>query len=71
MSGADGIAAVQPTGDRVASAYHYSNVVNNSMRGGVPVDGYNVDPSDFAGFVQAEMSTSTTLIPCSFWVCRR
>lgn len=50
MASAD---AVQLTGDRVASAYHYSNVLNNSMRGGVPVDGYNVDPSDFAGFVQS------------------
>ena len=50
MASAD---AVQFTGDRVASAYHYSNVLNNSMRGGVPVNGYNVDSSDFAGFVQS------------------
>jgi len=50
MASAD---AVQFTGDRVASAYHYANVLNNSMRGGVPVNGYNVDSSDFAGFVQS------------------
>ena len=50
MASAD---AVQFTGDRVASAYHYSNVLNNSMRGGVPVNGYNVDSADFVGFVQS------------------
>ena len=53
MASAD---AVQFTGDRVASAYHYSNVLNNSMRGGVPVDGYNVDSADFARFVQSRNS---------------
>ena len=49
MASAD---AFQSTGDRVASAYHYSNVLNNCMRGGVPLRGYIIDPADFRAFVR-------------------
>lgn len=48
MASAD---AVQVTADRVASAYHYSNVLNNSMRGGVPLHGYTISSSDFGSFI--------------------
>lgn len=48
VAGAD---AAQRTGDAVASAHHLANVVNNVLRGGVPLSGYLVDPADVADFV--------------------
>jgi hypothetical protein len=41
----------QRTGDPVACAHHVANVTYNVMRGGVPLDGYRIDASDFAAFV--------------------
>ncbi len=48
--------AVQHTGDAVACAHHFSNVIYNVMRGGVPLDGYRLDTRDFADFVQQRNS---------------
>ena len=39
--------ALQCTGDEVATAHHLSNVVYNVMRGGVPLEGYDVEVADF------------------------
>jgi hypothetical protein len=43
--------AAQLTGDELAAAHHSANVLFNSMRGGVPADGYAVDAADFRLFV--------------------
>jgi hypothetical protein len=43
--------ALQCTGDDIACAHHVANVTYNVMRGGVPLDGYLIDTSDFAAFV--------------------
>ncbi len=43
--------ALQRTGDRVATAHQFANVVYNSMRGGVPPSRYRVNSADFAGFL--------------------
>ncbi|NMM17148.1 MAG: hypothetical protein HHJ14_08425 [Cellulomonas sp.] len=43
--------AAQLTGDELAAAHHSANVLFNSMRGGVPSDGYAVDAADFRLFV--------------------
>lgn len=44
--------AGQRTGDAIACAHHVANVTYNVMRGGVPLDGYRIDTSDFASFVR-------------------
>jgi hypothetical protein len=43
--------ADQLTGDELAAAHHSANVLFNSMRGGVPADGYTVEAADFRRFV--------------------
>ena len=48
LAGAD---AFQSTGDRIADAHHLSNVLFNSMRGGVFPYGHQVPVDDFAEFV--------------------
>jgi hypothetical protein len=42
----------QLTGDAVASAHHVANVTYNVMRGGVPLDGYQLGAGAFASFVE-------------------
>lgn len=43
--------ALQCTGDSVACANHVANVTYNTMRGGLPLDGYSVDTDDFSKFL--------------------
>ena len=43
--------AFQSTADPVADAHHLSNVLFNSMRGGIFPDGYRVPVADFINFV--------------------
>lgn len=50
--------AAQLTGDELASAHHSANVLFNTMRGGVPVDGYTAEADDVRRFV-AERSPRT------------
>ncbi len=50
--------AAQATGDELASAHHGANVLFNTMRGGVPADGYTVETADLRDFVRAR-STRT------------
>lgn len=47
---ADGL---QCTGNRVSSVHHMSNVTFNNMRGGLFLNGYNVDKNDFIGFIKS------------------
>ena len=42
----------QATADRVACAHHRSNVLFNTMRGGVFANGYVIDAQDFEAFVE-------------------
>ena len=42
--------AWQVSGDEYATAHHLANVLFNSMRGGVPVDGYTVNADDVRAF---------------------
>ncbi len=44
--------AAQLTGDELAAAHHGANVLFNSMRGGVPVDGYRLRADDVRSFVR-------------------
>jgi hypothetical protein len=48
LRGADGL---QSTGESIADAHHLSNVLFNSMRGGVFPYGHQVPVADLAGFV--------------------
>ena len=48
VSAADGI---QVTGDALNADRHFSNVLFNIMRGGIPAAGYTIDRADFAAFV--------------------
>lgn len=41
----------QRTGDLVMCAHHASNVIYNVMRGGIPLDGYEIDAGDLADFI--------------------
>jgi hypothetical protein len=50
--------AAQLTGDELAAAHHSANVLFNSMRGGVPADGYSASAADVRRFV-AERSPRT------------
>ncbi len=49
----DGADAVQETGDALADAHHLSNVLFNSMRGGVFPFGHEVPVADFAAFLRS------------------
>jgi len=49
LAAADGY---QHTGDAVADAHHLSNVLFNSMRGGIFVSGYHLDVDDLLAFLQ-------------------
>lgn len=51
--------AAQLTGDEVATAHHVANVLFNTMRGGLPADGYTVGADDVRAFL-AERSPATT-----------
>ncbi len=44
--------SVQHTADGVADAHHLSNVLFNSMRGGILTDGYHLDVGDLAAFLR-------------------
>ena len=48
LTGAD---AIQHTADEVADVHHLSNVLFNSMRGGILADGYHLDTSDLLAFL--------------------
>jgi hypothetical protein len=50
--------AAQCSGDELATTHHVSNVLFNTMRGGLPVDGYTVESDDVRAFV-AQRSTRT------------
>ncbi len=56
IASADG---VQLTGEELATSHHAANVLFNVMRGGVPVNGYQLDASDFQAFV-AQRSPRTS-----------
>lgn len=43
--------ALQRTGDRVATAHQFANVTYNVMRGGVPLNGYQISTADFGRFL--------------------
>jgi hypothetical protein len=43
--------ALQRTGDEIASAHHFANVTYNVMRGGIPLDGYDLLTSDLRKLV--------------------
>jgi hypothetical protein len=49
LAGAD---AVQHTADAVADVHHRSNVLFNSMRGGIVTDGYDLDTTDLLAFLR-------------------
>ncbi|WP_019134858.1 hypothetical protein [Cellulomonas massiliensis] len=63
VAGADG---VQLTGDEIACAHHGANVLFNIMRGGVPVDGYDVRGDDVRAFV--EQRSPRTAHRCAGWL---
>jgi hypothetical protein len=44
--------ALQRTGDRIATAHQFANVVYNVMRGGIPLTGYQIATGDFTTFVR-------------------
>ena len=46
---------LQCTGDEVASAHHYMNVLYNNMRGGVFPDGYRYNAAEFLAFAQTRL----------------
>ncbi len=48
----------QHTGDELATMHHTANVLFNTMRGGLPAEGYTVEASDVRAFV-AQRSTAT------------
>jgi hypothetical protein len=50
VAAADGLSL---TGDERETTRHFSNVLFNCMRGGIPADGYTIDRADFAHFVAA------------------
>ncbi len=56
--------AEQQTEDRRIAVHHYANVMNNCMRGGIPVDSYRLEVADFSRFVMSRnRSASTRLMP--------
>ena len=50
--------AVQHSGDELATIHHTANVLFNTMRGGVPAEGYTVESSDVRAFI-AQRSHAT------------
>jgi len=48
-----GAGAIQHTADKTACFHHFANVLFNSMRGGVPQNGYRIDRKDFLRFLQS------------------
>ena len=50
--------ATQQSGDELATIHHTANVLFNTMRGGVPAEGYTVESRDVRAFI-AQRSTST------------
>ena len=50
VAGADGL---QASGDRLSAAHHFSNVLFNTMRGGVFAHNYKVNKADLLDFVNA------------------
>jgi hypothetical protein len=63
VASADGL---QRTGDELATAHHFANVVFNVMRGGIPVDGYHIEAADFRAFL-AERSPQTAQQLAVLW----
>ena len=56
--------AQQETGDRRAVVSHFTNVLYNCMRGGVPVDSHRLEIDDFSRFVASRnRAASTRLAP--------
>ena len=49
VAAADGL---QVSGDRMAAAHHFANVLFNTMRGGIFVDNYTIDRADLVDFVR-------------------
>lgn len=49
---------LQVTGDERATAHHLANTLFNVMRGGIPAQGYSIDPADFRAFIH-ERSRAT------------
>lgn len=49
IASADGI---QMSADRIASSHHMANVLFNTMRGGLPIDGDRIGVDDFIHFVK-------------------
>ena len=49
IASADGL---QVTGDELATAHHYANVLFNTMRGGIFADGYNIQKTDLHNFIK-------------------
>ncbi|WP_407341698.1 hypothetical protein [Pengzhenrongella phosphoraccumulans] len=56
----DAADAAQHTGDELATAHHLANVLFNTLRGGLPADGYSVSAADVRAFV-AQRSRPTAL----------
>ncbi|TFC84368.1 hypothetical protein E3T23_00175 [Cryobacterium cheniae] len=50
--------AAQYSGDELATIHHTANVLFNTMRGGVPAEGYTVESSDVRAFI-AQRSRAT------------
>ncbi len=50
VASSDGL---QLTADSVVGAHHFANVLFNNMRGGVPVDGYDIPTGDLIDFIDA------------------
>ncbi len=48
-----GAAAIQHTADHATGIHHFANVLFNCMRGGVPIDGYQVQRDDFIRFLES------------------
>jgi len=51
--------AAQVTGDEVAATHHVANVLFNTMRGGLPSDGYDIGADDVRAFL-AQRSPATS-----------
>ncbi|HSO69931.1 MAG TPA: hypothetical protein VLQ67_09855, partial [Arachnia sp.] len=51
--------AAQVTGDEVAATHHVANVLFNTMRGGLPADGYEIGADDVRAFI-AQRSPATS-----------
>ncbi len=54
IAGADGL---QKTANSIGDLRHFTNTLFNSMRGGIPLNGYTVDKQDLIDFVSARHHT--------------